>query len=538
MVETHLSDDRVTVGAATLPASSGRGSFRQGDELPPGERLVVALRPGVSLAEQGQGELAVAWGWGRLILRSIPEGVHQALGRLGAGVPRHELATQVVALDGPTALGRLYYHLGELETRGLLERSSRRGQARLAVLRPLGESGVPRPTPAHAPLRRDGRYVLSRLALLRRGSRGGVAESPLGRATVALEDPVALEVALGLLEPVGVEELVARLEGRMGFGLDWGRSAEEILQLLIDAGLVARAAADNTTDEDHDVRLELWAFHDLYFHQRSRFGRHDGSFGGTFPHVGRIPPPPAVRPSWGTRRVGLVTPDLLSLRASEASLGEVMERRASLKSYSSQPMSLHQLATFLYRVARVKQTGSLEVASPDGRHRATVELTKRPYPGGGGAYELELYLVARLCEGVDPGLYHYDPLGHALEEVRSLDPSVQALLSYSCIAAQIAEPPPILIVVAARIPRLAWKYDAIAYATALKDLGVLYQTMYLVATAMGLAPCALGSGSPDMFAEATGLDPLCETSVGEFMLGRPEHDNGALLPGGSVASDG
>jgi SagB-type dehydrogenase family enzyme len=523
------------MAAATMPTPSGPGSFGERDEVPPGERLAVALRPEASLAEHGQGELAVVWGWGRLIFRSLPEGLHQALRHLGEGVSRHELATEVVAVDGPTALGRLYYHLGELETRGLLERSARRGQVDLAVLHPLGEVGFPRPTPAQEPLRRDGHYVLSRLALLRRRGRGAVAESPLGRATVALQDPAALEIALRLLEPAGVSELVARLEGRIGHELDWGRSVEEILQLLIDARLVARATADGTTDEDHDARLELWAFHDLYFHQRSRFGRHDGSFGGTFPHVGRISPPPAVRPPWGARRIGLAKPDLQSLNASEPSLGEVIERRASLKSYSSTAISLHQLATFLYRVARVKQSGSFEVASPDERARATVEVTERPYPGGGRAYELELYLVVRLCEGVGPGLYHYDPLGHALEEVRSLDSSVQALLAYSCIAAQIAEPPPILIVVAARMPRVTWKYDAIAYATVLKDLGVLYQTMYLVATAMGLAPCALGSGSPDMFAEATGLDPLCETSVGEFMLGLP--DDGSLSPAQKMAND-
>src|SRR5215470_14686816 len=54
---------------------------------------------------------------------------------------------------------------------------------------------------------------------------------------------------------------------------------------------------------------------------------------------------------------------------------------------------------------------------------------------------------------------------------------------------------------------------------ALKHVGVLYQTMYLTATAMGLAPCAVGGGNADLFAKATGLDPYSEASVGEFLLG-------------------
>ena len=68
-----------------------------------------------------------------------------------------------------------------------------------------------------------------------------------------------------------------------------------------------------------------------------------------------------------------------------------------------------------------------------------------------------------------------------------------------------------------------WKYEGVAYALILKHVGVLYQTFYLVATAMGLAPCGLGGGDSDLFARAAGLDYASETSVGEFIVGsRPE----------------
>jgi oxazoline/thiazoline dehydrogenase len=86
----------------------------------------------------------------------------------------------------------------------------------------------------------------------------------------------------------------------------------------------------------------------------------------------------------------------------------------------------------------------------------------------------------------------------------------------------------VLIILAARYPRLAWKYESIAYALILKHVGVLYQTMYLAATAMGLGPCAVGGGNADAFARAAGTVYAAETSVGEFLLGscRP----GALGP--------
>ena len=80
-------------------------------------------------------------------------------------------------------------------------------------------------------------------------------------------------------------------------------------------------------------------------------------------------------------------------------------------------------------------------------------------------------------------------------------------------------PPQVMLLLAARFGRTMWKYESMAYALVLKQVGILYQTMYLTATAMGLAPCALGGGNSDAFAAATGLDYYEETSVGEFLLG-------------------
>jgi SagB-type dehydrogenase family enzyme len=60
-----------------------------------------------------------------------------------------------------------------------------------------------------------------------------------------------------------------------------------------------------------------------------------------------------------------------------------------------------------------------------------------------------------------------------------------------------------------------------SYAAQLKNVGVIYQTLYLVATAMNIGACGLGTGNADRFARLTGLPYLEEGSIGEFMLGRP-----------------
>ncbi len=80
--------------------------------------------------------------------------------------------------------------------------------------------------------------------------------------------------------------------------------------------------------------------------------------------------------------------------------------------------------------------------------------------------------------------------------------------------------PQILITLAARFGRIAWKYSSIAYSLILKDVGVLLQTFYLTATDLGLGGCAIGTGNIDLFAKMTGLDIHIEGPVGQFALGR------------------
>ena len=67
---------------------------------------------------------------------------------------------------------------------------------------------------------------------------------------------------------------------------------------------------------------------------------------------------------------------------------------------------------------------------------------------------------------------------------------------------------------------MSWKYSSLAYALILKNVGVLIQTLYLMATDMGLGGCAIGSTDIDLFAKMTGIEFHVEGPVGQFALGR------------------
>ena len=70
---------------------------------------------------------------------------------------------------------------------------------------------------------------------------------------------------------------------------------------------------------------------------------------------------------------------------------------------------------------------------------------------------------------------------------------LEALLTGAEFAMDAPAAPQILITLAARFGRISWKYSSLAYALILKDVGVLTQTFYLMATDMGLGGCAIGS---------------------------------------------
>ena len=85
----------------------------------------------------------------------------------------------------------------------------------------------------------------------------------------------------------------------------------------------------------------------------------------------------------------------------------------------------------------------------------------------------------------------------------------------------VTAPPQILITIAARFGRVSWKYSSIAYSLILKDAGVLTQTLYLMASGMGLGGCAIGIANIDQFEKMTGIGFHIEGAIGQFAIGRP-----------------
>lgn len=331
------------------------------------------------------------------------------------------------------------------------------------------------------------RLALSRYACVRADGGRLVADGPDGM--VALDDPLAVALVAALAEPRELADAAAEA------GIEPG-NVEEVAAPLLAAGVLVegdRAAAEAES---------VWSFHDRLFHARTRpadRSEWDAS----------QPAPPALAErAWGPA-VELERPDLDAIERDDPPLARVQADRTSQRVYA--PLRRSRLAELLFRVARVDDVWEL----------GGTTFATRPYPSAGALYELELYVAVYACEGVEPGLYHYAAAEHHLARVPAAAADVDRLLADAAAGMAAPAPPPALIVIAARFPRLATKYGPLAYSLVLKNVGVLMQTMYLSATAMGLAACAVGAGDSQLFARATGLPIEEETSVGELCLGEP-----------------
>ncbi|NLG48752.1 MAG: SagB/ThcOx family dehydrogenase [Chloroflexi bacterium] len=469
--------------------------------------VLLSIRKDVSVAEETADQLTLlapfaSLSFTTLTLKQVTPALRAGLAALlDGGASQDQLTASVLEADGISGLYRLNFYLRKLFERSLLCHTVSVDGRPLATFSPLADFGQPYRADAVDSTKT---YVLSRFACCRREKDGMVLECPLGHAQVQLHTPEAVALVAELARPATCDQLAAQHTELPATAITG------IVNLLLNAQALSEVDAEGKSAEEANSTLAQWEFHDLLFHSRSRLGRHNNPFGKTYSFEEKIPPLPPVKPAMSDVIIPLFKPDIQALKENDIPFSRVLEERRSLRNYDDeQPITDVQLGEFLYRTARVKEM----------YHDEKGGVTFRPYPGGGALQSLEIYPVIDRCANIPSGLYHYDPLNHQLEKVSDRSVHVETMLQMAWHSILETSRPQILLVIASRFQRVQWKYSSIAYSVILKDLGGLYQTMYLVATAMGLAPCALGGGHSDLFAAAANLDYFAETSVGALVLG-------------------
>lgn len=299
--------------------------------------------------------------------------------------------------------------------------------------------------------------------------------------------PALLQLINRMTEPRCADELAAEQAPE---------DVDALLERLTGVGILEQDDGSGAEDESD------WTAAELAVHAQAArgeiHGHHDRS---------AIPPAHLVHTE-ATSRVSLPEPDT----SRSQPLSELLRTRRSIREFAPEPIPIDRLGAFLGRSARVR--GRLGTDN--------LEATRRPSASGGGRHSLELYVVARDVTGLRPGAYHYDPFAHALDELApwtsGLDEQQRRLV---CGPTLTDQPPPVSLYLASYFRRVQWKYGGMTLSVIYRDTGCLVQTMYLVATDLGLAPCA--TAAIDAEINPTFLGPYRDQliHVGNFALGRP-----------------
>jgi len=178
-------------------------------------------------------------------------------------------------------------------------------------------------------------------------------------------------------------------------------------------------------------------------------------------------------------------------------LHQVIARRRSERSYGARPLSKIELGTLL-----TLANGVREVLRPSA---ATVAY-RRYVPSSGNLGSVEIYPVVLRVEGIDPGIYHFDTIGHHLAQVSPgyFESWLREAVLFQPELAKAA----LVLVLTSAFGRLKAKYGPRGYKLGVLDAGHVSQNVYLIATALGLNVCSTAGFIDERLDAALSLDGL------------------------------
>jgi len=169
------------------------------------------------------------------------------------------------------------------------------------------------------------------------------------------------------------------------------------------------------------------------------------------------------------------------------SLEEALTLRRSIRSYTSEELTLKELSQLLWSAQGI-----------------TNERGFRTAPSAGATFPLEMFVVANNVEQLEQGIYHYNPFENTLEVVHLKDVSsdlMRASLSQSMLAEGAA-----VLVFGAVLERTTERYGERGVRYVYNEIGHASQNVHLQAAALNLGTVVIGAYRDDEVENILDLD--------------------------------
>ncbi|MGA2669051.1 MAG: SagB/ThcOx family dehydrogenase [Ignavibacteria bacterium] len=179
------------------------------------------------------------------------------------------------------------------------------------------------------------------------------------------------------------------------------------------------------------------------------------------------------------------------IKLKDKHLRECIEKRRSLRDYSSKPLSPRELSYLLWCTQGVKEV--------------TPKNLLRNVPSAGARHPFETYILVKNVKGLKPGVYRFIGTKHSLI-AHNLDEGIAQKIKDACSGQSLFDPCAVVFMWAAIAERMTWRYWERGYRYILIDAGHVCQNLYLAAESINCGACAVASYDDDELNKLLGLD--------------------------------
>lgn len=190
--------------------------------------------------------------------------------------------------------------------------------------------------------------------------------------------------------------------------------------------------------------------------------------------------------------------------ASNMSVDQAIQNRRSVRSFSATPLTLKDVSQLLWAAQGITDS----------------ERNFRTTPSAGHVFPMEVYLVTgnSTVQGLDAGIYHYNPFNNTLEKIFEGDQRQN--LSQAAHQQKWVNDAPINLVITGNYQKMQDKYpdEELSKRFVHMEAGHIGENIYLEAVSRGLGTVAIGSFYDDQMINLFKL-PSDETPLYIYPVG-------------------
>ncbi len=172
------------------------------------------------------------------------------------------------------------------------------------------------------------------------------------------------------------------------------------------------------------------------------------------------------------------------------SLEEAIEKRRSVRNYSTKPITMSLLSQLLFSAQGI--TGKM-YGQP-----------LRTAPSAGALYPFEIYVITNNVEDLPQGIYHYSVRNHALELIKSGD--FRKEITSAGLKQEMLGDADVTFVLSAIFDRVRHKYGERGFRYVYIEAGHISQNIYLQVVSLGLGSVSIGAFLDNKVNQLIGID--------------------------------